>query len=399
MRRVSYHPAMRSITLACLLCFSLSVNAAVQFKKRVLNDRYLCDGVTAGDLNRDGKPDIIAGPYWYQGPDFTKSHEIYPPAEFAKEASPTDSMFSFVYDFNGDGWNDVLKLGRVHKHQAMWFENPRGKKGYWNAHFAFHRVKGESPTLQDADGDGRPELLAHDLKRWGFIRPDWSAPTKPWTFHPITAEGEFKQFYHGEGLGDVNGDGRPDLMINEAIYLQPDDGGKAWKKQEMRFGENGGAQMFAYDVDGDGDNDLITSLNAHLWGLAWFEKLKDRLGFRKHMIMGSREDESKYGVAFSQPHALELTDINGDGLRDIVVGKRMWAHGPEGDVEPNAAPVVYWFELRREQGKVRYVPHRIDDRSGVGVQIWCADVNGDGRTDVMTASKLGAFLFENVSAD
>lgn len=366
------------------------------FRKQVLTDKYHCDGITAGDINRDGKPDIVAGPYWYEGPEFTKAHAFFEPVLFPKEASPTDSMFSFVYDFNGDGWNDILKLGRVHKHQAMWFENPQGKSGRWKAHFAFHRVRGESPTLRDVDGDGKPELLNHDLKRWGFLRPRWKRPTQPWRFDPIGGTGDYNQFYHGEGIGDLNNDGRIDLMINEAIYLQPRNPLLKWKHVPARFGEKGGAQMFAYDVDADGDRDVITSLNAHLWGLAWFEN--DGLKFTKHMIMGTREEEPKYGVAFSQPHALELADIDGDGLQDIVTGKRMWAHGPKGDVEPNAAPVVYWFQLKREDGNIRYIPHQIDDQSGVGVQIWCADVTGDGRTDVMTASKLGAFLFVNSPA-
>jgi hypothetical protein len=371
----------------------------ITFRKQVLTDKYHCDGITAGDINRDGKPDIIAGPFWYEGPAFTRAHAFFEPAVFPKEASPTDSMFSFVHDFNGDGWNDILKLGRVHKHQAMWFDNPRGKSGYWKAHFAFHRVRGESPTLIDVDGDGRPELLNHDLKQWGFIRPNWKRPTKPWSFDPISGAGEFNQFYHGEGVGDLNGDGRLDVMINEAIHLQPKSPLLEWNRIPVDFGDKGGAQMYAYDVDADGDNDVISSLNAHLWGLAWFEKTAGKMAFKKHMIMGNREEEGEYGVAFSQPHALELADLNGDGLKDIVTGKRMWAHGPKGDVEPNAAPVVYWFELQRADGKVRFVPHLIDDASGVGVQIWCRDVNGDGRTDVMTSSKLGTFLFVNLAAD
>lgn len=372
--------------------------AEVAFKKIVLNDRYYCDGVCAGDINRDGKPDIVAGPFWYAGPGFEEQHAFFEPAEFPKEASPTDSMFSFVHDFNGDGWNDILKIGRVHKHQALWFENPRGRSGFWKSHFAFHRVKGESPTLVDFNKDGRPELLAHDLKQWGFITPDVADPYKPWQFEPVTGEGDFPQFYHGQGLGDLNGDGRPDLIINEAVYLQPSTPGSRWRKHDFVFGDRGGAQMFAYDVDGDGDQDVISALHAHMWGLAWFENTgsKAKLNFRKHQFMGTREEESKYGVAFSQPHALELADIDGDGLKDIVVGKRLWAHGPKGDVEPNAAAVVYWFQLTRKNGKVRYVPHLIDQESGVGVQIWVADVNGDNRPDVMTASKLGTFLFLNL---
>jgi hypothetical protein len=115
-----------------------------------------------------------------------------------------------------------------------------------------------------------------------------------------------------------------------------------------------------------------------------------------HQLMGDRSEEKKYGVAFSQPHAIDLADIDGDGLKDIVIGKRRWAHGPTGDVEPGADPVVYWFQLiRKPNGTAAFKPRLIDNNSGVGVQVTAADVNGDGKTDVLTASKLGTFLFLN----
>jgi hypothetical protein len=382
-----------------LATLAMTQAGEIRFRKHVLTKRYYCDGVNAGDIDRDGNTDIVAGPFWYAGPDFKRAHAIYEAVEFPREASPTDSMFSFVHDFNGDGWPDVLKLGRVHKHQAMWFENPgRSRDGKWRAHFVTHRVKGESPTLADVDGDGVPELLAHDGKQWGFHRPDPADPTKPWRFHPVNEPGEYPQFYHGEGLGDINGDGRPDLLLNEAVLLQPQSSDAKWLRHDFQFGNKGGAQMFAFDADGDGDNDVVTSLDAHFWGLAWFENVGTggRIDFRRHVIMGTRDEEKKYGVAFSQPHALDIGDLNGDGLTDIVVGKRRWAHGPTGDVEPDAAPVVYWFEQLRQGGRTRFVPHRVDAESGVGVQIGVTDVTGDGRPDIVTASKLGVFCFENL---
>src|SRR5262245_22913746 len=112
--------------------------------------------------------------------------------------------------------------------------------------------------------------------------------------------------------------------------------------------------------------------------------------------MGDRSEEAKYGICFSQPHALALADIDGDGLLDIVTGKRLWAHGPKGDIEPEGTPVLYWFQLVRAAGKpATFVPHLIDSNSGVGVQVSAVEVNDDGRADVLTVSKLGAFLFLN----
>jgi hypothetical protein len=368
--------------------------------KRVLTSGYFCDGIGAGDFNRDGQPDVVAGPYWYEGPDFTRRHAFYPAVPHPPEKSPSDSMFSYVHDFNRDGWPDILVLGRVHLHAAYWYENPRGKPGHWPKHFVFERVRGESPPFVDIDQDGTPELVCHWAGRWGWIKPDGSDSTKPWTFHAITEAGNYDQFYHGTGVGDLNGDGRLDLILNDGWWEQPQKGeaGKTWMAHPFQFARRGGAQMFAYDVDGDGDNDVITSLDAHGWGLAWFEQIREegRITFKQHTIMGDRAAEKQYGVAFSQPHALAVADLDGDGLLDIVTGKRRWAHGPTGDVEPNAEPVVYWFRLTRPKaGEVRFVPHLIDRDSGVGVQIAVADVNGDRLPDVLAASKLGSFLFIN----
>lgn len=375
-----------------------------QFGRQVLTRGYYCDGVTAGDINSDGKLDLVAGPFWYEGPEFKKSHEFYKAVEIPRAPSPSNSMFSFVHDFSGDGRPDILVLGRVHKHPAVWYENPGESTELWKSHFAFERVRGESPTMVDLDGDGVPQVITHWEGRWGWIEPDPTAPSKPWKFTSIGDDEQWPQFYHGEGVGDVNDDGRLDVIINDGWYEQPKKleskyGKQNWKLHRMRFSrERGGAQMFATDVDGDGDNDVVSSLHAHEWGLAWFEQSSSGKGvrFTEHTIMGDRSQIGRYKVAFSQPHALAMADIDGDGLKDIVIGKRRWAHGPEGDIEPGADPVVYWFRLERTpDGSARYTPHLIDDKSGVGVQILATDVDGDGRNDVVTASKLGVFLFRN----
>jgi hypothetical protein len=372
-----------------LLCLALAQDPGppVTFQKQVLTERYLADGISSGDFNRDGKPDIVSGPFWYEGPDFKVAHEIYPAVDFERPPNPTNSMFSYVWDFNGDGWPDVLRLGRVHLHQAVWFENPGGKAGPWKEHVVFERVLGESPPF--VVHGGAPALVCHWENKWGLLKPDPADPTKPWVFHPVTVDGKYPQFYHGTGFGDLDGDGRPDLILNEGWWSQTASG--PWVPHPFPFGDKGGAQMFAVDVNGDGRADVVTSLDAHGWGLAWWEQLPNG-DFKKHPFMGDRSEEGTYGVSFSQPHALAMADLDGDGLQDLVVGKRRWAHGPKGDVEPDGEPVLYWFRLVRNP-EPKFVPHKIDGASGVGVQVTLADVTGDGVPDVLTVSKLGAFLF------
>jgi len=111
------------------------------------------------------------------------------------------------------------------------------------------------------------------------------------------------------------------------------------------------------------------------------------------VILPSQPDLNSDDLRISQLHAFELVDMNGDGLLDILTGKRFWAHGPKGDAEPDAPAVVYWFELRRESGKTpAFIPHMVDDDSGVGTQVASADLNGDGIPDVIVGNKKGSFI-------
>src|SRR5258705_13577518 len=80
-------------SLALLLCTATVIAASdpsggQTFKKTQLSDKFWCEGATFGDFNHDGKADIVAGPYWYEGPSFQKKHEIYPAAQtFAHKKS------------------------------------------------------------------------------------------------------------------------------------------------------------------------------------------------------------------------------------------------------------------------------------------------------------------------
>ncbi|MFV0444265.1 MAG: PVC-type heme-binding CxxCH protein, partial [Planctomycetaceae bacterium] len=309
---------------------------------------------------------------------------------------------------------------------ASWFENPQGQERLWPRHQVLDIVDDESPLFVDITGDGRRDIVCGSEGYFGYAEVNREDPTDKWTFHRISDKSAGGRFTHGLGVGDVNGDGRMDLLEKTGWWEQPGDGsrdeglgtrekgngGKAldpgpstldqWTKHPFPFSGPGGAQMYAYDIDGDGDNDVLTSLAAHGFGLAWYEHIKNVAGeitFTRHDILGEHPEDNPHGVCFAQLHGVDVADINSDGLLDVITGKRWWAHGPHGDAEPNASPVLYWFELTRksdekEPGKttVEFVPHLIDDNSGIGVEVKAKDVNGDGLLDVIVGNKKGTFV-------
>lgn len=397
---------------------------SITFEKVQLTDQFWSEGAHYADLNRDGRMDIISGPFWYEGPDFTRRHEYRPAtATFTRtldgqeETIPgyegglgtrnaySDHFFTWTHDFNGNGWTDILVVGMPGEN-AFWFENPQGKDGHWKRHLALDVPDNESPMFADLTGDGRPELICNSKGYFGYARPDASNPEQPWTFHPISPNNKYHRYTHGLGIGDVNGNGRMDILEMTGWWERPAslEGDPVWTYHPYPFCPPttpdvavGGAQMFAYDVNGDGLNDVITAIAAHGYGLAWYEQIRENghITFRPHVFMNREPRENPYGVCFSQVHALDLVDIDGDGIKDLVTGKRFWAHGPEGDPEPNAPAVLYWFRLVRSNGDtVDWVPHLIDDDSGVGTQVVAGDVTGNGYPDVIVGNKKGTFLFK-----
>lgn len=203
-------------------------------------------------------------------------------------------------------------------------------------------------------------------------------------------------------MGDVNSDGRSDVLTKDGWFQQPksDLDKQAWTFHRFHWIPSrrvpfpGGAQIYAYDVDGDRDSDIIMSLSAHAYGLAWFEQelLDGKPVFRQHVLMNQEGKRAEGEPLFSQLHALELADLNGDGLKDIITGKCRYAHGPAGDPDPQGAPVLYCFELQRKQDGVQFIPHKISNAAGVGRQIAVADANQDGLVDIAIGNKVGTTL-------
>src|SRR5262245_41668884 len=365
------------------------------FERRQLSDVYYSEGIAAGDLNRDGHVDIVYGPYWFAGPGFQEKREIYPAKAQPRERY-ADHFFAWIYDFNGDGWNDVLTAGFPGT-PAFVYENPRteGHSRAWPKHQVLDSVSNEAPQFTNIVGDDRPELVCTNGGFFGYATFDSARPLATWQFHAVSEKIAPLPFGHGLGIGDVNGDGRQDILMKDGWFEQPaslgDEG--RWTLHRFRFTSAGGAEMYAYDVDGDGDNDVITSLTAHDFGLAWFEQIRDggAITFRQHTIMGDKPENNRYGLVFSEPHSLALADIDGDGLKDLVTGKTYWSHHTQSPLW-DAGAVVYWFRLVRGKEGVDWVPYQADGEAGIGRQLIVADINKDGLPDLASGGMKGAHV-------
>lgn len=393
--------------LGMLVCGLTEVAVAldgspVRFEKTVLTDRFHAEAAGIGDIDKDGHGDAVYGPYWYAGPMFTERFEIYPPKDFDPNQYSNNFMTA-VADVDGDGRLDVL-VNEWPGKAVHWFKNPGGRTGTWAKHLVHPTVDNESPAWIDVTGDGLAELVFHTGGVLGYARPSDNTATERWTFTPCSAPEKWGQYQHGLGVGDVNGDGRRDLLMNSGWWLQPAPAAPGqtppvWEKQAADFGP-GGAQMYALDMDKDGDADVLTSIEGHGYGLSWFEQVRNdgTVGFVAHSILPRQAAETLDGVQFSQPHAVAVVDIDGDGLEDVVTGKRFWAHGPQGDPDPAGTPFLYWFKRHVRDGTVGWTPHMIDDASGVGTQVAIGDLNGDQRPDIVIGNKKGGFVFTQAAA-
>ena len=226
-----------------------------------------------------------------------------------------------------------------------------------------------------------PNRFANFLDSW----IDWGCPQ--------TQDDNFKYFG-----GDVDGDGKMDVLDKAHWWRQPKslDGDPIWEGFRFQFTKPGGADMFAYDFDGDGDNDIFTAAAAHGYGLTWFEQADSESGkkiWKRHVITGSKAEDNEFGVMFSQAHSAQLVDMDGDGIKDLITGKRWWAHNGN-DPGGNDPAVLYWFKIipGGKSGEAKFIPYQIDNDSGVGTQFLVKDITGDNKPDIIVSNKKGTFL-------
>jgi hypothetical protein len=362
---------------ALILGWAATRPADIAFERRMI-DPGASEPAAVADINGDGKLDIVSGEFWYEAPNWAK-HRF---REIDFTNNYVDDFSDLPMDVNGDGHVDVVSCSWFSK-RVWWSENPGKAGGIWKDHPIETRFNVEFAFLVDLDNDGKAREILPEFGNANAPLTWYEA--KGGTFVPhVVAE---KSFGHGIGAGDINMDGRNDIITPQGWFEAPADPRTGeWKfHPDFQLGEVGFVHVM--DVNGDGRPDLVTSM-AHNYGIFWMEQTAQGT-WTKHVI-----DDS-----WSQSHSLVLADINGDGKLDLVTGKRFMAHNGKdpGEREPLG---VYWYEqIRNGAGAIEWVKHIIDygSRAGGGMQVTVASVEGKGYPEVIVGGKSGLFLFRRAT--
>jgi hypothetical protein len=360
----------------------LKPHREVAFKMHTINADSRFEGAGVADVNCDGKLDIICGGFWYEAPSWRK--------QFIREVTEQDNYYydfaSIPIDVDGDGWTDVVTVA-WHNKRISWVRNPGDSCGPWETFTIDEPGHFETAFAADVNGDGQPEVIPNifdgEAGWYEFKHDPQMANGVNWIKHPLPKEATGP----GIGVGDLNGDGRKDVIGGKGWYEQPADPNGQWAwHAEFDLGDSS-IPILAHDVDGDGDMDLIWGIG-HGYGVYWLEQERNVTGKRvwtKHEI----------DKTWSQAHVVLLGDIDHDGQQELITGKRYHAHNGHdpGAEEPR---VVYWYKF--DPARRAWSRHTIAEGgpAGLGIATSLIDIDGDGDLDLVAPGKSGLYLFENL---
>lgn len=360
-----------------------------QFRKVILSgDRFESAGVF--DVNGDGHPDIVSGEFWYEGPDFRKQHRI---CGLAPQGDYFDDFSTIPMDINGNGRLDFITGGYWGK-TLRWRENPGVPGVVWPEHILAEVGNIETTRAWDVDGDGELEIVPNTpgapLVVHKLIRDANGRGTGKFESYPLKFAGRENDAQgHGLGFGDISGSGRGDFVFRNGWLEAPEnpyEGEWIWHP-EFEFPWGAGIPILVADVNGDGVSELIVG-HGHGYGLSWWSQTPGKDGKR----VWTEHPIDPYS---SQYHDMQWVDIDGDGVCELVTGKRFRSH-PTNEPGLHDAYGWYIFKWTGESFAKQVVDFGpVGVGHGLGIHFAIADLTGDGRLDVVAPGKDGLAVYFN----